>query len=88
MIWISFYFLGVAASKQWLNWTLSGAVLLVLLFIASTRLTENISCSKYTDYKAYQKNVSRFFFLQKEKMRDFLGDSLELLWKARLKQCQ
>ncbi|HSL85596.1 MAG TPA: DUF1295 domain-containing protein, partial [Bacteroidales bacterium] len=42
-IWISFYFFGVAATGKWINWTLAGPVLLVLLFRGSTQLTEKIS---------------------------------------------
>ncbi|MCU0378724.1 MAG: DUF1295 domain-containing protein [Bacteroidales bacterium] len=59
-IWISFYFFGVAASGKWLNPTISGSVLLVLLFIGSTILTERISSSKYPDYKQYQKDKPKF----------------------------
>lgn len=60
-IWISFYFFGVAASGRWINITASGAVLLVLLFIGSTLLTERISSSKYPEYANYQKEVPKFF---------------------------
>jgi len=60
MIWVSFYLFSVAASGQWLNWTASGAVLLILLFIGSSTLTENISKSKYPAYADYQENVARF----------------------------
>jgi len=59
-VWIAFYFFGVAASGQWLNFTLTGAALLVLLFIGSSQLTENISSKKYPDYAAYSKEVPRF----------------------------
>lgn len=59
-IWISFYFFGVAASGKWLNPTISGSVLLVLLFIGSTILTERISSSKYPGYKQYQKDKPKF----------------------------
>ena len=59
-IWISFYLFGVAASGQWINPTLTGPVLLVLLFIGSTRLTESISSKKYPDYAAYRKEVPKF----------------------------
>ncbi|MGB8357070.1 MAG: DUF1295 domain-containing protein [Bacteroidales bacterium] len=60
-IWISFYFFGVAASGRWINITVIGPLLLVLLFIGSSRLTENISSSKYPDYVAYKEKVPRFF---------------------------
>lgn len=59
-IWIFFYFFGVAASGKLLNLTLLGPVLLILIFTGSSRLTENISSSKYPDYKSYQKEVPRF----------------------------
>lgn len=59
-IWISFYFFSVAASGKWLNLTLAGALLLVLLFIGSSELTERISSDKYPGYKAYKKEVPRF----------------------------
>ncbi|HUW91669.1 MAG TPA: DUF1295 domain-containing protein [Bacteroidales bacterium] len=59
-IWISFYFFGVAASGRWINLTLTGSLLLVLLFIGSTRLTEYISSNKYPDYEAYRKNLPKF----------------------------
>jgi len=59
-IWISFYFFGVAASGKWINLTLAGPLLLVLLFIGSSRLTENISEGKYSDYAKYKKEVPRF----------------------------
>jgi steroid 5-alpha reductase family enzyme len=59
-IWISFYFFGVAASGRLLNLTLAGPLLLVLLFIGSTILTEKISSSKYPDYALYQKEVPKF----------------------------
>jgi steroid 5-alpha reductase family enzyme len=59
-IWLSFFFFSVAASGQWINITISGAVLLILLFAGSSRLTENISSGKYTAYKDYQKKVPRF----------------------------
>ncbi|MRR24048.1 DUF1295 domain-containing protein [bacterium] len=59
-IWISFYLFGVAASGKWINFTLLGPVLLVLLFIGSSVMTENISSGKYPDYSLYQKEVPKF----------------------------
>lgn len=59
-IWISFYLFGVAASGKWINFTLPGPVLLVLLFIGSSIMTEKISSSKYPEYRAYQKEVPKF----------------------------
>ena len=59
-IWISFYFFGVAASGEWINWTIAGPVLLVLLFLGSTELTERISSEKYPEYANYKKEVPKF----------------------------
>jgi steroid 5-alpha reductase family enzyme len=59
-IWISFYLFGVAASGKWINWTISGPLLLVLLFLGSTKLTELISADKYPGYAGYQKKVPKF----------------------------
>lgn len=59
-IWVAFYLFGVAASGRWLNPTLTGAVLLILLFAGSSWLTEWISSSKYPVYNDYRKKVARF----------------------------
>jgi steroid 5-alpha reductase family enzyme len=59
-IWISFYLFGVAASGKWISFTLAGPALLVLLFIGSSVMTENISSSKYPEYSVYQKEVPKF----------------------------
>ena len=60
-IWISFYLFSVAASGNWINPTLAGSILLVLLFMGSTQLTESISSSKYPGYAAYKKVVPKYF---------------------------
>lgn len=59
-IWISFYFFGVAASGNWINWTIVGPILLVFLFLGSAEFTERISSDKYPDYIAYKKEVPEF----------------------------
>jgi steroid 5-alpha reductase family enzyme len=60
-IWASFYFFSVAASGKWLNFTIAGPILLILLFIGSSAITESISSGKYPKYKNYQKAVPKFF---------------------------
>lgn len=60
-IWISFYLFSVAATGQWINWSMTGCVLLILLFIGSSNFSEEISAKKYPNYKQYQKQVPRFF---------------------------
>lgn len=59
-IWIVFYFFSVIATGQWLNWSVIGAILLVLLFYGSSNFSESISAGKYPDYKEYQQRVPRF----------------------------
>ena len=59
-IWIVFYLFSVAATGNWLNWSISGALLLVILFKGSSDFSEKISADKYPEYKTYQKNVPRF----------------------------
>jgi steroid 5-alpha reductase family enzyme len=59
-IWISFYLFSVAASGMWMNWTLAGSFLLVLLFLGSSEMTERISSSKYPAYADYKKEVPKF----------------------------
>ena len=59
-IWIVFYFFSVSATGKWLNWSVIGAILLVLLFWGSSNFSESISSGKYPEYAAYKKRVSRF----------------------------
>lgn len=63
-IWICFWLFGVAASGQWFNFTVSGPLLLILVFAGSSRMTENISSSKYPEYRTYQKKIPRFLPLK------------------------
>lgn len=59
-IWIVFYFFSVIATGEWLNWSIAGALLLVILFKGSSDFSEDISAGKYPAYKDYQKKVPRF----------------------------
>jgi len=59
-VWIVFYFFSVSATGNWLNWSVIGAILLVLLFWGSSNFSESISTSKYPDYAEYRKKVPRF----------------------------
>ena len=59
-IWVVFYLMGVAATGEWLNWTIAGPILLIILFKGSADFSEEISASKYPTYKEYQKTVGRF----------------------------
>ncbi len=59
-IWIVFYFFSVAATGQWINWSVMGTILLVLLFWGSSNFSETISMGKYPGYADYKKRVPRF----------------------------
>jgi steroid 5-alpha reductase family enzyme len=58
-MWWTYYVFSIAAGAGWLNWTVTGAFLLTLLFQGSTGLTEKISARKYPAYTDYQKTTSR-----------------------------
>jgi steroid 5-alpha reductase family enzyme len=61
-MWVAFYAFSIAAQsdqQQWLNWTVIGPALLILLFQGSTAFTEAITLRKYPAYAAYQRTVSR-----------------------------
>jgi steroid 5-alpha reductase family enzyme len=55
--WLLFFFGCVAAGSLW-QWTVIGPVLLTVLFIGSTRMTEQISRERYPEYADYQARVS------------------------------
>jgi len=59
-IWAAFYLFSVSASGQWINWSIAGCLLLLVLFQGSSDFSEEISASKYPEYSKYQKKVSRF----------------------------
>lgn len=59
-IWVCFYFFSVAATGRWFNWSVAGALLLLLLFQGSSDFSEGISAKKYPAYAAYQRRVGRF----------------------------
>jgi steroid 5-alpha reductase family enzyme len=59
-IWICFYFLGVAGSGEWFNWTFSGCLLLLILFQRSSNFSESISLTKYPQYAEYIKTTGKF----------------------------
>lgn len=60
--WWAFYAIGAAAlvadGSSWLNWTIVGVALLMVLFIGSTIFTESITASKYPAYAEYQRTTS------------------------------
>ena len=69
-IWICFYLFSVVATGEWINWSIIGCVLLVILFDNSSKFSESISASKYPAYKIYQKQVPKFIPFTKKKEVD------------------
>ena len=59
--WIAFYIFSIGAGVGVFNWSIIGALLLVVLFLGSSALSEQISGSKYPAYDSYCKSVSKFF---------------------------
>lgn len=59
-IWVIFYLFSVNATGQWINWTIGGCILLIILFKGSSDFSEELSANKYPAYKDYQKRVPRF----------------------------
>ena len=59
-IWAVFYIFSIGAGIAILNWSIVGALLLIVLFMGSSDFGEEISSSKYPRYKDYKKKVSKF----------------------------
>ncbi|MBQ4286141.1 MAG: DUF1295 domain-containing protein [Bacteroidales bacterium] len=59
-IWASFYIFSIGAGVGIINWSIIGALLLVVLFQGSSALAEEISGGKYPEYENYCKQVSCF----------------------------
>lgn len=76
LIWVIFYFFSVAATGRWFNWSVAGALLLLLLFQGSADFSEGISSKKYPLYGVYCKRVGRFLpKLRGSKVTDLSSES-------------
>lgn len=66
IIWIITYFFSVTATGQWLNWSIMGCLLLIILFKGSSDFSEEITNNKYKIYKDYKSKTARFipFFMK------------------------
>ncbi|KAL2885526.1 DUF1295 domain protein [Ceratocystis lukuohia] len=61
LFWYTLYQWSCMATQDHAWWAFTGSCLLILLFQASTALTETITSSKYSEYKVYQNQVGMFF---------------------------
>lgn len=59
-IWFVFYLISVNATGEWINWTIPGCLLLIILFKGSSDFSEEISAKKYPKYKEYKARTPRF----------------------------
>lgn len=59
--WCCFYLFTIAGGIGIVNWSLIGALLLMVLFQGSSSFGEEISSAKYPEYAHYCQTVSRFF---------------------------
>jgi len=60
-IWCCFYLFTIGGGIGIINWSIIGALLLIVLFIGSSVFSEEISKSKYPEYSRYCEEVSKFF---------------------------
>jgi len=61
--WLSFYLFVIGAGVTHFaifNWSMTGCLVLVLLFIGSSSMSEGISASKYKGYSLYQRSVPKY----------------------------
>ena len=73
LIWVGLYLFAIsggAAHFGVFNWTITGVMLLILVFVGSSRMAEGISVKKYAEYEEYQKQVFRYLPLRKYKPQD------------------
>ena len=63
--WVGFFIFSVAAGAGIFNWSAAGVILLIILFIGSSIFAENISSSKYPEYKDYKKKVLKYLPFRK-----------------------
>ena len=60
-VWLFFYVFSIGAGIGFFNWSIIGAMLLIVLFMGSSAMSEEISSSKYPEYPAYCRSVNKFF---------------------------
>ena len=59
-IWCCFYLFTIGGGIGIVNWSLIGALLLMVLFLGSSAFAEEISSGKYPEYARYCQTVSCF----------------------------
>lgn len=59
-VWLLFYGFSVVSTGEWINWSMAGCLLLVILFKGSSDFSEELTAGKYPDYTNYQRKTPRF----------------------------
>ena len=59
--WCAFYVFSIGGGIGIINWSIIGALLLIVLFQGSSAFAEEISAAKYAEYTRYCQKVSKFF---------------------------
>ena len=59
--WCAFYVFSIGGGIGIFNWSVIGALLLIVLFLGSSAFAEEISSAKYPEYARYCREVSKFF---------------------------
>lgn len=72
MIWVGLYLFVIGAGVAHygiFNWSIAGVMLLILVFVGSSRMAEGISVKKYKEYEEYQKQVFKYLPIKKYKTK-------------------
>ncbi len=72
LIWVGLYLFVIGGGVTHFgafNWSIVGCMLLVLIFVGSSRMAESISVSKYEEYKEYQRQVFKYLPIKKYKSK-------------------
>ena len=72
LIWVGLYLFVVGAGVTHFgvfNWSIAGVMLLILIFVGSSRMAESISVNKYKEYEEYQRQVFKYLPIKKYKSK-------------------
>ena len=70
LIWVGLYLFAISGGVAHFgvfNWSIFGVMLLILIFVGSSRMAEGISVKKYKEYEEYQKQVFKYLPIKKYK---------------------
>lgn len=59
-VWVLFYGFSIISTGEWINWSMAGCLLLIILFKGSSDFSESLSAEKYPDYINYRRKTPRF----------------------------